>query len=285
MRSKNGAGYTWYNDEGDEITEFPITYPGGIGANYFTFKVDFASSESANNVELTRLYNEAAMAAGIFTPPQREELLKVGGDISKVMTRVGIDGFPIVAFHQDKDGNVKFRTKANFNNDKANEDVYGFADGDESWEIANNSAAEGKFQVPITKENFSNGLEIRFPDEDGYSDMSKLGPMSAWVASTYRANATNETFVEPITFEYDETTKSEDGSFSKTKITKTFEADTEEYRLTKFKAELKDWFNVDSTIFYYIFTLLFLMIDSRAKNAFPTYFKSRQAGDGGDRWF
>ena len=27
------------------------------------------------------------------------------------------------------------------------------------------------------------------------------------------------------------------------------------------------------------------MIDSRAKNAFPTYFKSRQAGDGGDHWF
>jgi hypothetical protein len=285
MRSKNGAGYTWYNDEGDEISKFPITYPGGIGANYFTFKVDFASSESANNVELVRLYNEAAMAAGIFTPPQREELLKNGGDVSKVMTRVGIDGFPVVAFHQDKDGNVKFRTKANFNNDKANEDVYGFADGDESWEIANNSAAEGKFQVPITEENFSKGLEIRFPDEDGYSDMSKLGPMSAWVASTYRAEATGETFAEPITFEYDETTKAEDGSFSKVKVTKTFDADTEEYRLTKFKAELADWFNVDATLFYYIFTLLFLMIDSRAKNAFPTYFKSRQEGDGGDRWF
>lgn len=285
MRSKNGAGYAWYDDEGNDIKNFPITYPGGIGANYFTFKVDFASSESANNVELTRLYNEAAMAAGIFTPPQREELLKNGGDTSKVKTRVGIDGFPVVAFHQDKDGNVKFRTKANFNNDKANEDVYGFGDGDESWEIANNSAAEGKFQVPITVDNFEKGLEIRFPDEDGYNDMSKLGPMSAWVASTYRAEATGEAFVEPITFEYEETTKAEDGSFSKVKVSKTFEADTEEYRLTKFKAELADWFNVDATIFYYIFTLLFLMIDSRAKNAFPTYFKSRTAGDGGDRWF
>jgi hypothetical protein len=285
MRSKNGAGYTWYNDDGDEISKFPITYPGGIGANYFTFKVDFASSESANNVELVRLYNEAAMAAGIFTPPQREELLKNGGDVSKVMTRVGIDGFPVVAFHQDKDGNVKFRTKANFNNDKANEDVYGFGDGDESWEIANNSAAEGKFQVPITVDNFENGLEIRFPDEDGYNDMSKLGPMSAWVASTYRAEATGEAFAEPITFEYEETTKAEDGTFSKVKVSKTFEADTEGYRLTKFKAELADWFNVDATIFYYIFTLLFLMIDSRAKNAFPTYFKSRTAGDGGDKWF
>ena len=283
IRSSNGA--VWYDDNGDEIREFPITYPDGIGANYYTFKVDYASSEGANNVELVRLYNEAALVAGIFTPPQKAELLKSGGDIKAVKTRVGIDGFPVVAFHQDSAGNVSFCTKANFNNDKANEDIYGFADGDESWEIANNSAAEGKFQVPITVDNFENGLEIRFPDEDGYNDMSKLGPMSAWLASTYRAEATNEPLPEPITFEYDETTKAEDGTFSKVKVSKTFEADTEEYRLTKFKAELADWFNVDSTIFYYIFTLLFLMIDSRAKNAFPTYFKSRTADDGGDRWF
>ena len=39
--------------------------------------------------------------------------------------------FVVVVF-KDKDGNVKFHTKANFNNDKANEDVYGFAAGDES---------------------------------------------------------------------------------------------------------------------------------------------------------
>ena len=281
----NDPLFAWYNDNGDTIKKFPITYPNGIGVNYFTFKVDYASSEGANNVELVKLYNEAALAAGIYTPPQKAELLSVGGDYTQVRTRVGIDGFPIVAFHQDADGNVKFCTKANFNNDKANEDVYGFAEGDESWEITNNSAAEGKFQVPITEENFSNGLEIRFPDEDGYNNMDKLGPMSAWLASTYRANATNETFAAPVTFEYEETTKAEDGTFSKTKVTKTFDADTEEYRLTKFKAELKDWFSVESTIFYYIFTLLFLMIDSRAKNAFPTYFKSRTAGDGGDRWF
>ena len=266
--------FAWYDDNGDTIKEFPITYPGGIGDNYFTYKVDYASSEGANNVELVRLYNDAALKYGIYTPPQRRD--------SKV--RVGIDGFPIIAFHQDADGNVKFHTKANFNNDKANEDVYGFAKGDESWEITNNSAAETKFQVPITTENFERGFEIRFPDEDGYSDMSKLEPMSRWLVSTYRDLATNEDIPE-VTFTYDETAKAEDGSFSKTSVSKTFNKDTAEYRLTKFKAELKDWFNVDSSLFYYLFTTLFLMIDSRAKNAFPTYFASREAGDGGDHWF
>ena len=277
--------FAWYDDNGDDIKKFPITYPGGIGDNYFTFKVDYASSEGANNVELVKLYNDACKVAGILTPPQKAEAQKNGGDTSKVQTRVGIDGFPIVAFHKDADGNITFASKANFNNDKANEDVYGFADGDECWEITNNSAAEGKFQIPVNAENLVNGFEIRFPDVDGYSDIAKLAPMTEWIVSTYRKEATNDSLPEPVTFTYTESNRAEDGSFSTVEVTKTFETDSEEYRLTKFKAELADWFDVKSSLFYYIFTSLFLQIDSRAKNAFPAYFASRVPGDGGDRWF
>ena len=114
--------FFWINDNGDTIKKFPITYPGGIGANYFTFKVDYASSEGANNVELTKLYNDASIAMGILTPPQRQNL----------KVRVGIDGFPVAAFYRNEEGKDVFCTKANFNNDKANEDVYGFEEGDES---------------------------------------------------------------------------------------------------------------------------------------------------------
>lgn len=289
-RSKNGAGYAWYDDNGDTIDKWPITYPGGIGVNYYTFKVDYASSEGANNVELTKLYNDASIKYGLLTPPQQQD--------PKI--RVGIDGFPIVAFHKNAAEEITFHTKANFNNDKANEDVYGFADGDESWETTNNSAAETKYQIPVTVDNFDRGFEIRFPDEDGYNDMSKLGPMTAWIHSTYRAEATNAELTGPVTFTYEESVQSEGGSFSTSTVTKTFTHDTAEYRLAKFKTELKDWFNVDSCLFYYLFTELFLMIDSRAKNAFPTYYATRtnelvtdEDGneipntytDGGNRWY
>lgn len=289
-RSKNGAGYAWYDDNGDTIDKWPITYPGGIGVNYYTFKVDYASSEGANNVELTKLYNDASIKYGLLTPPQQQD--------PKV--RVGIDGFPIVAFHKNAAEEITFHSKANFNNDKANEDVYGFADGDESWETTNNSAAETKYQIPVTVDNFDRGFEIRFPDEDGYNDMRKLGPMTAWVHSTYRAEATNAELTNPVTFTYEESVQSEGGSFSTSTVTKTFTHDTEEYRLAKFKTELKDWFNVDSCLFYYLFTELFLMIDSRAKNAFPTYYATRTNElvtdddgneipntytDGGNRWY
>lgn len=269
IRLKSKGGFI--DDSGATSKLFYIT-EGGIGANYFTYKVDYASSESANNVELVRLYNDAAKAIGVLTPPQRED--------SRV--RVGIDGFPIVAFHRNADGVDTFTTKANFNNDKANEDVYGFADGDESWEITNNSADEAKFKKPATQSTFENAFEIRFPDEDGYSDISKLGPMTQWVYSTDPLQATYR-LIDPISFTYSTVVRAEDGSYStKTVVTQEFTEDTPEYRKAKFKAELKDHFNVDSTVFYYIFTHLFLMVDSRAKNAFPTYFASRQPGDGGD---
>lgn len=57
----------------------------------------------------------------------------------------------------------------------------------------------------------------------------------------------------------------------------THDRDDASYRLAKFKKELPDHMEVDAVIFYYIFTELFLMVDSRAKNAFPTFM-------GGDKW-
>ena len=57
-----------------------------------------------------------------------------------------------------------------------------------------------------------------------------------------------------------------------------YTTDTAEYRLAKFSAELSDHFVEDATIFYYLFTEIFLSIDQREKNAFPTYLKDL------DRW-
>jgi hypothetical protein len=42
--------------------------------------------------------------------------------------------------------------------------------------------------------------------------------------------------------------------------------DSAEYRLSKFKSEFTQYFNMDFSLFYYILTLVLLMMDSRAKN-------------------
>ena len=57
-----------------------------------------------------------------------------------------------------------------------------------------------------------------------------------------------------------------------------YQYDTSEYRLAKFKAEFEDYFVLQAMTYYYVFTEVFLMIDSRAKNMFLTTFN-------GNKWF
>lgn len=220
--------------------------PGAVPEKEFTLKADVASSEGANNVELVRLYNDASKAYGIKTPPQ-----VVDGSL-----RVGIDGFPMVCFHNNG-SETYFYGKFNFNNDKANENTFGFSEGDESWEVKNNTSNRVLFKsADFTGDAWTNDFEARYPDTDpAYVNTSKLAEMCAWVVSTDRGAATDEALEEAYT--------DSDGN--------EYTVDSEEYRLAKFKTEIEDWFDLDSSMFYYLFTELFLMVDSRAKNAFPTY--------------
>lgn len=211
-----------------------------IGTNTFTFKADVASSEGANNTELVRLYNDACPYK---TPPQAVD--------PKV--RQGVDGFPIVMFWSNGASTV-FLGKYNFNNDKGTEEVYGFAAGDESWEILNNTSSRVLFKsADFANTDWLNDFEGRYPD--GNTDPAQLSALSAWLVSTDQEAATGAALEAPVTYNGVEYT-----------------ADTAEYRLAKFKAELPEHVEVDSACFYYLFTELFLMVDSRAKNMFPTIF-------------
>jgi len=57
-----------------------------------------------------------------------------------------------------------------------------------------------------------------------------------------------------------------------------FTHDTKAYRLTRFRAEAPKYMEIESATFYYIFTLFFLMIDSRAKNMFMGFHGSPTTG-------
>lgn len=215
---------------------------GAIPEKEFTLKADVASSEGANNVELVRLYNDAARDYGVLTPPQEDD--------SRV--RVGIDGIPMVCFHDDGI-QPYFYGKFNFNNDKGTETTYGFQDGDESWEIKNNTDNPALFKE-WSDATWSNVFEARYPEDN--TDVTRLKAMVQWIASTNREAATGNVLAESYT--------DSSGTVHTT--------DNAAYRLAKFRTELTDHFNLQSSLFYYLFTELFLMIDSRAKNAFPSYF-------------
>lgn len=213
-----------------------------IATNEFTFKADVASSEGANNVVLAQVYNNLCPT---LTPLQQED--------SRV--RQTIDGHPIVVFYNDGTS-IKFLGKYNFNNDKGTAEVFGFADGDESWEIRQN----GTDRVSWKSDDFSSGsgwendFEARYPEDN--TNTTKLKALATWLVSTNIEAATNNSLTSPVTYNGVRYT-----------------TDSVEYRLAKFRVELPDHADVNAMIFYYLFTEIFLCIDQREKNAFPTLFE------------
>lgn len=209
-----------------------------IGTNTFTFKADVASSEGCNNVELVRFYNDACPYR---TPAQEAD----------PAVRQGIDGFPIVIFWNNGT-ETTFLGKYNFNNDKGTPEVYGFTDEDESWEVLNNTSDRVLWKSDdFSDDSWQNDFEARHPD--GNMDVTQLAEFSSWLKSTDRTAATGNTLSAPVAYDGTEYT-----------------ADTAEYRLAKFKAEAGRYMELDSAMFYYLMTELFLLVDSRAKNMFPS---------------
>ena len=219
-----------------------------IATNVFTFKADVASSEGANNVELVRLYNDACPYK---TPAQKKD----------AQVRQGIDGFPIVIFWRNTEtDSTSFLGKYNFNNDKSTAEVFGFTDGDESWEVLNNTSDRVLWKsVDFKGTDWLNDFEARYPDTDpAYTDATQLAEFAAWMVSVDPEQATGEALESSVTIV--------DGEKSTT-----YTNDTAAYRKARFRAELGNYVELDSALFYYLFTELFLMVDSRAKNMFPSF--------------
>ena len=234
IKFKNG----FMDENGVEYDDYQLN-SNAVPTNTFTFKADVASSEGANNVVLAQLYNDLCP---ILTPPQEED----------PRVRQTIDGHPIVVFWDDGT-NVTFLGKYNFNNDKGTSEVFGFSEGDESWEIRQNGTDLVGWKSDDFSGNWSNDFEARYPEDN--TDITNLQALSTWLASTNTEAATNESLYSAIRYDGVEYT-----------------IDSAEYRLAKFKAELSDHADVDAIIFYYLFTEIFLCIDQREKNAFPTLF-------------
>ena len=240
IKFKNGFILT----DGSTVAVYQMNN-GAVPVNTFTMKADVASSEGAFNVVLAMLYDDLCPYK---TPAQQAD----------PRVRQTIEGFPMVMFWNNG-SETKFLGKYNFNNDKGTEDVFGFKSGDESWEILQNGTDRvGWHSADYSGDGWKTDFEARYPDKN--TDISKLQALAQWLVSTDTAQATGNA-ITPVTYgEVEYTT------------------DTAEYRLAKFSAELSDHFIEEAVIFYYLFTEMFLCIDQREKNAFPTYLKDL------DRW-
>ena len=264
FKVKFGSGITY--TDGTHADGFPIR-EGDLISKCLCLKADYASSEQVNNVALVDYYDE--LVRDYFLTPAQEEDPRV---------RTGIAGRPIVVFWENTaTGEIKFNGQYNMNNDKSNENVFGF-DRDkwpntECWEFSNNTSDRTLFKKSEWVEEATDkegnivpawtlDFEARFPDlDDPYRDYTQFKRFCDFIVSTNRELATNTALMVPVTYE---------GVI--------YDKDTEDYRLAKFKAEFEDYAVLDTFIFYYIYTEVFHLMDSRAKNMFLTTFD-------GTHWF
>lgn len=242
------AGLT-YTNSGKYADGFLIS-PGSLISKTLCMKADYASSENANNVMLVDFYENTCP---FKTPPQKED-----GRV-----RQGIQGKPCVVFwHNTTTGEVTFLGKYNLNDDKSNENVFGF-DRDvypncECIEFRNNTSnrvlfKSSDFESTLVDKNgkeyaaWLDDFEFRFPDlDDPYQDYTQFKRLTDWLVQTDRDAVDTQ--------------------------------EEKDARLQKFIGEFEDYLIKDACIFYYIFTEVFLMIDNRAKNMFLTTFD-------GEHWF
>lgn len=209
-----------------------------VPTDTFTMKADVASSEGAFNVVLSMLYNELCP---FKTPAQ----------VADAKIRQTIEGFPIVMFWNNG-VETKFIGKYNFNNDKGTAEVFGFKPGDESWEtLQNGTDRVGWHSADFSGDGWKTDFEARYPEDN--VDTTRLQALAEWLMSTDVDQVTGNT-IPAVTY----------GGVEYT-------TDSVDYRLAKFSAELSNHFVEEAIIFYYLFTEIFLSIDQREKNAFPTY--------------
>ena len=275
-----------------------------VGINKPCVKADYASCESANNIILVRLHNDITPYR---TPHQQVQDFLAESDPNYVALdiRQGVDGFAcIIVRAEDNDLRSKVRAgtydttavsnlpvsfmgKYNFNNDKGNEDVFGFAEGDQSWEQLVNSggivlmqdgvmddweaeieAGKDSNNQPIYKKAWKTQIEARYPeDNEDYTDFKALVD---WVKST-----------DVVTPQLSAEEKAELGCTASTLTQEQITA-----RLQKFHDEAPDWFEMDALHSTFVFTDTFLMIDNWVKNAFWT--KMTDTVDGVEvvsKWF
>ena len=245
--------------DGNHSNKYKFIPPLSKKEKKFTFKADVASSEGANNVELVRYFE---LTKNFYMPAELDQDADdtADGYNTKDRVRTGIDGFPIIMFH-DNTVETYFYGKMNFNNDKDNKDTFGFSDGDECWEFINNTTPLALFQSDDLS-TWTASFESRYPEEYGDDEhiygtqpgeLDKLQAVMTWVASTRRLDTDSE--------------------------------EVKAQKLAKFRNEFTRHFDLQSSLFYYLYTELFLMVDSRAKNAMLAYLRSHKPGDGGNKWY
>lgn len=180
-----------------------------------------------------------------------------GSDIASEATGASL---PEPKYYQTMDENW-VKNKSYFNSDGTPFTV----ETSDRFSIKETSMSNGQklTNIKLVSETFANKVGIGNYDTYAflYADSWTLNGETVNIAeygiSFTGTPAQNDT---GLTVEYTQTNTWSNNLYEK------FDTDNDDYRLSKFKFEFEDYFDLDFCLFYYVLTLTLLMMDSRAKN-------------------
>ena len=251
-------GFTLEN--GTVIADYAMT-DNSIPVHYFNNKVNTASSEHINNVGLAEWYNKYQQ----YLRPARIADSRVRDTVEGHMAilfyhNTGTESVQVGAISVAPGQTILYGLGC-LNNSKKNYDVFGHNDTDDVAviEVNNNTSDNNLFKSDdLSAETWDDNGSYQWRylsnavDEDEIK--AKWQQFLSFVVSCNPDTATGNLLDTPVEF---------------SKIT--YKSDTPEYRKAKFYAEIGNYVSIDSVMFHYLFTLVFTMVDNRAKNTFWGY--------------
>lgn len=260
--------FTWVDEEGNTIESSTITLTDtSVPTDYLNIKVNIASSENANNAQLARRFNE-------YQPFLRYARKKD----SKVKDTM--EFYNCVVFIRETSGDISEHREFN-DTDWHFYAIGNIGDSKKTDDSRVNNANDPKEHV-IEITDADKPLSAFPTGKDGHA----VCPVEEW-----REGNTAYDILHSTEYVYDEEGAFE--SFGGTTYEFRYEMDdiTEEQREAninawrdlykfivtstdeEFYANLKNYFVVDSALYYYLFTERYTMVDNRGKNSFWHYGK------------
>lgn len=261
-----------------QYKKWPL-YAGMPPISKFTFKKDYASSEMANNIICSELFNQMAVGLADVYPNCRNTAQQT---IDDNKYRLGLKGIPFFMF-QYWNNTYTPMGMFNFIPNKNEHEYLGFTSPytwkesrAQSWEIRDNKvfwdfemrepywdAEEGKqvndvfayYEAIYPKDNTTETSDFGNATTEGEIENAKnetkdLLRLHNWLTSTNQLYATGNGLKQPYTDIYG--------------ITHLY--DNARYRLAKFQTEHEQYLVLDQWILYYIWREQFWMYDSGSKN-------------------
>lgn len=280
FKTMDGTKSTLYTDfsgedyESGTIASKPVYSMSETAApvNCFCLKADYAESSSSHNTGFANMVDSTLKQIGHLTPAQKN----VNKEQYPYNVRTTIEGHPCLVFYRSNESETpKFGGKFNFNNDKSTEAVFGFCDipgyhdaawvtekfggqnPTECWEFLTNEPVlvggvehnygcfkEDDFTLKSDtgKPAWLNQWEARYPDDDALNAEYENGKIPTYLKNTVSWLKSTDTKVSGLTSEQIKE------------------------RNTKFKNELKDYFDVTFLCDYYILNDVIAGVDQRVKN-------------------